>query len=774
MSPFLWKTSTGLFRGSVTWEYTFPILLIAAIAVAFAVLIGLQWRDLKSRVGSGVRWGLCLLRSGIYVLILIMLLNPTLVIQKVLRLLPKLAVVIDTSGSMALSDSASATDANRLNQAIDYLRSGSSSPLDTLAQNYQVKLYQFDETAQPLSPQQLGQLQSSGQTTDISGSLTALLEENRSSPPVGVLLLTDGAHHAPDTGMAYLRQADIPIVAVGLGNPDTYRDIRVASVQAPSLTFLHYPVTIQTTLQVWGYKGEKIPVVLKRAGRVVATQTVQVTSPDGTQQVAFEILPEDIGEFTYTVSVAPRLGEALTENNAKTFPLSVARDKIRVLLVCGSPTWNYRFLRQALKQDPSVDLISFVILRTPTDVVNVPESQLSLIPFPTRRLFTQELQNFDLIIFENFSFRFYFPWEYLENVRNYVREGGAFAMIGGRLAFAQGYYADTPIEDILPVILRSGPDRNDYRPVTQRMELTSEGMMHPITRLVADPKENRRIWQELTDLDALNVIAGTKPNATVLGVSSGRFNTQPNNHDAPAPLLAVQRFGKGRTLALMSDYTWKWNFQMAGQMDSNQYYLQFIRQLTRWLIRDPELKQVRIMADATEFPLGSEVTGTIQVLQDDYHPGTDASLTVTLRTPSGLTRPIQAVPTQNPGEFRYRFRADDAGLASLDVQAKMGQESHEADRLLLRVYHPGGEQQDAAPNHALLQDIAESTSGAFFTLHDPARPSLSSLIDFFGGTPHYKILEEHRQRLRETFYLLLILLLCLATEWWWRRRVGLL
>ena len=772
MSPFFWKTSAGLFRSSITWEYTFPILLIAAIAIAFAVLIGLQWRDLRSRVGSGVRWGLCLLRAGIYVLVLIMLLNPTLVIQKVLRLLPTLAVVMDTSASMGLSDNASSTEANRLNQALDYLRNGSPSPLDTLAKNYQVNLYQFDETARPLSPQDLEQLPSLGQTTDISGSLTALLEENRSSPPVGVLLLSDGAHHASDTGMAYLRQADIPIVAVGLGNPDTYRDIRVASIQAPSLTFLHYPVTIQATLQIWGYQGEQIPVVLKRSGRVVATQTVQVNSPDGTHQVAFEILPEDIGEFTYTVSVAPRLGEALTENNAKTFPLSVARDKIRVLLVCGSPTWNYRFLRQALKQDPSVDLISFVILRTPTDVVNVPESQLSLIPFPTRRLFTQELQNFDLIIFENFSFQFYFPWFYLENVRNYVREGGAFAMIGGRLAFAQGGYAGTPIEDILPVILRR--DRNDYRPVTQRMELTSEGMAHPITRLVADPKENRRIWQALTDLDALNVIANTKPDATVLGVSTGRFNTQNNKNDAPTPLLAVQRFGKGRTLALMSDYTWKWNFQMAGQMNSNQYYLQFIRQLTRWLIRDPELKQVRIMADATEFPLGSEITGTIQVLQDDYHPGADASLTVTLRTPSGITRPIQAVPTQNPGEFRYRFRAEDTGLSSLDVQATIGQESHEANRLLLRVYHPGGEHQDAAPNHAFLQDIADRTSGAFFTLHDPARPSLSSLIEFFGGTPNYKVLEEHRQRLRETFYLFLFLLLCLAAEWWWRRRVGLL
>ncbi len=770
MSPFLWQTSDGLFRRHLTWETTIPIIFIAVLALIFAALIGLQWHDLKLRVSTGIRWGLCLLRGWIYVLILIMLLNPTLVTQKVLRLLPSLAIAVDTSESMSLTDSDETTPTDgsaRLTQALDYLQTGSPSPLETLEKHYQVKLYQFDETAQALSPQDLDNLQSDGQTTNISGSLTTLLEENRTSPPVGILMLSDGAHRADDAGMAYLRQANIPVVTVGMGNPETYRDIQVASVQAPSLTFLHYPVTIKTTLQVAGYRGETLPVVLKRAGRVVSTQTVQVTSPDGKHDVAFEILPEDIGEFTYTVSVAPQLGEALTDNNNKTFPLSVARDKIRVLLVCGSPTWNYRFLRQALKRDPSVDLISFVILRTPTDVVNVPESQLSLIPFPTRRLFTQELQNFDLIIFENFSFQFYFPWYYLENVRKYVREGGAFAMIGGRLAFAQGGYAGTPIEDILPVMMRK--DRNDYRPVTQRMTLTPEGQVHPITRLAANPQENSRIWQELTNLDALNVIASTKPNATVLGVSTGTFN-----HAQAAPLLAVQRYGKGRTLALMSDYTWKWNFQMAGQMDSNQYYLQFIRQLARWLIRDPELKQVRIMADATEFPIGSEVTGTIQVLQDDYQPDTHSTLTVTLRTPSGVTRPIQAVPTENSGEFRYRFRADDDGLASLDVTAKTGEETHEANRLLLRIYHPGGEQQDATPNHNLLSDIATSTGGAFFALHDTARPTLSSLIEFFGGTPNYKVLEEHLQRLRETMFLFIFLLLCLAAEWWWRRRAGLL
>ena len=757
LSPFLWQTASGLFRGSLAWERTFALAVIIALAMAFVILLYMQWRDLRRRVRTAACWGLCLLRGLVYLLILGMLFNPTLLIQKVLRLLPPLAVLVDTSGSMAISE---ADDDSRLQQALAYLGGEDAAAFSTLAEHYQIKLYQFAEHARSLPLESLEGLQGHGNTTNLVNALTTVVEENRAAPPVGLLVLSDGAHHGTNTGLDYVRQAGIPVVTVGLGKPETYRDIRVAAVQVPTLAFLHYPVDVSATIQTWGYQDEALSVVLKRAGRVVATKTIQVDAHVFQQDVQFEIVPEEIGEFTYTISIAPHLGEGLTENNHKDFPVSVARDKIRVLLVCGSPTWNYRFLRQAFKQDPSVDLISFVILRTPTDVVNVPESQLSLIPFPTRQLFTKELQNFDLIVFENFSFQFYFPWYYLENVRKYVLEGGAFAMVGGQLAFAQGGYSGTPIEDILPVTLRQ--ERNDYHTVTQRMTLTSEGTVHPITRLSADLQENQRIWDTMPELDALNLVQQTKPDATVLGRSS-----------EGAPLIAIQRFGKGRTLALMSDYVWKWNFHMAGRMDSNQYYLQFIRQMVRWLIRDPILKQVRVMADATEFPIGSEMTGTMQVLQDDYRPAAEAVLHTKLHTPENTELPVQYAPTDTPGEYRYRIPATREGFYELDVQAQINGETHDANRLLIRAYRPGDENQHATPNHAFLRDIAERTGGTFFALHDPARPTVASLVEFFGGAPRYKVLEEQRFRLRETWPLLLALVGLLGIEWWWRRQAGL-
>jgi hypothetical protein len=273
----------------------------------------------------------------------------------------------------------------------------------------------------------------------------------------------------------------------------------------------------------------------------------------------------------------------------------------------------------------------------------------------------------------------------------------------------------------------------------------------------------------LPALDAFNLVGPAKAGATVLGLSSSRVDER-----AAAPLLAMQRVGEGRTLALMSDSIWKWNFQMAGRMDSNQYYLQFVRQMVRWLIRDPILKQVRIMADASEFPVGSEVTGTLQVLQDDYRPTEAATLSTKLRTPHGTEMPMQYVPTGNPGEYRYRFRADEEGLYELDVHAEIGGKTHEANRLLLRVQRPGDESQHAAPNHKLLRDMAERTGGTFFPIYASARPSVASLIEFFGGAPNYKVLEETRIRLRETLPLFLVVLSVLAIEWWWRRRAGLL
>ena len=134
-------------------------------------------------------------------------------------------------------------------------------------------------------------------------------------------------------------------------------------------------------------------------------------------------------------------GEAIAENNARAFLLKVIRDKIRVLQVTGRPSWDERFLRGLLKHDPNVDLVSFFILRTPTDVELVPSDELSLIPFPTEELFQEQLRSFDVVFLQNFNYGPYGIGAYLGEISDYVEEGGGLAMIGGDLSFTSGGYA---------------------------------------------------------------------------------------------------------------------------------------------------------------------------------------------------------------------------------------------------------------------------------------------------------------------------------------------
>src|SRR5262249_48226219 len=143
------------------------------------------------------------------------------------------------------------------------------------------------------------------------------------------------------------------------------------------------------------------------------TEVVRTRPGTTNYRVNFKLQPERVGKFLYSITVPEQDGEATAENNRRDLAIKVVRDKIRVLQVVGRPSWDERFLRRLLKRNPNVDLISFFILRTPTDLALVPPPELSLIPFPTRELFTESLSTFVLVIFQNFDYRPYDMRRYL-------------------------------------------------------------------------------------------------------------------------------------------------------------------------------------------------------------------------------------------------------------------------------------------------------------------------------------------------------------------------
>src|SRR5258705_63781 len=250
----------------------------------------------------------------------------------------------------------------------------------------------------------------------------------------GIVVFSDGITNGE---MKSLDGAAIaaPVFTVGVGETEGFTDVRIAKLGAPEFAFRGREFKIDLTLQAFGMKGKTVPLFFNRGKNLITTRAIAINADPFEQKVTLSFTPKELGTHAFSVSLPAQPGEQITQNNQKEFKVEVRRDKIRVLTLSGSPAWNYRFLRMAMKQDPLIELVSFVFLRTPTDTVDVPDNQLSLIPFPIDDIFLEELKNFDVVVLDDFSHRAYFNPVYLERVRDFVRDGGGLAMFGCLRAF---------------------------------------------------------------------------------------------------------------------------------------------------------------------------------------------------------------------------------------------------------------------------------------------------------------------------------------------------
>ncbi len=328
-----------------------------------------------------------------------------------------------------------------------------------------------------------------GSRTDLMAALRALkaTDTGGSRKLAGAVLLSDGADNAElQSGLPPRQQASCarwacPVSTVRVGEP-ALKDLAVENVKVDDFAFVRNAVTVELELHARGFAGRDVPVVLQREGLTVGTRTVHVDQNDQRTQVSFTFTPDQTGRFVYTVGAPVFPGEAVVENNTRSFVLKVIRDRVRVLLVVGRPSWDERFLRGLLKQDPNVDLVSFYILRTSSDDTQTrnPERELSLIPFPMEEIFDTKLHTFDVVIFQNFGYAepALSIASYERNLEQYVSGGGALLVIGGDHAFGEGRAAYPVLDRALPV------DPSGTPAVVEpfKIKLTPEGLRHPVMR----------------------------------------------------------------------------------------------------------------------------------------------------------------------------------------------------------------------------------------------------------------------------------------------------
>lgn len=613
----------------------------AAMALAGAVCAFAAWMRSPA-------WGL---RAAAFAVLIVALANPALV-RELRRGLPDIAfLVIDETESQSIGDRAAQT-------------ANAEAALTTALEELSAR-----EPDAPVETRIVRVRNEGGPVADPGTQLLTALKAAAAEAPedriAGAILVTDGQAH----DAAALEAFPGPVSALITGR-EGETDRRLSVTAAPAFGIVGEPATFR--FRVDGAPGAA------RVEAFVDGEKRGETRLRAGEEGEFELDVRHGGGNVVELVLEPIENEITLRNNRAAITVNGVRDRLRVLLVSGEPHAGERTWRNLLKADPSVDLVHFTILRPPSKQDGTPVFELSLIAFPTRELFLEKVDEFDLIIFDRYRRRGVLPSPYIANIARYVRDGGAVLIsTGPHFAGVESLYR-TPLAEILPVEPTARLFEQPFLP-----KVTETGERHPVTLGLSRfgegaedaPRWGR--WLRHVDVDQLSGAA----------LMSGYEDR---------PLLVLDRVGEGRVAVIASDHSWLWSrgFEGGGPQ------AELLRRLAHWLMKEPELEEEALSAAAQ----GSTLTV-------ERRSVTEEPETLEVVSPSGARAevPFAAV---GPGRWRAVFEAEEQGLHRL---------SDGAISTIAAVGPPAPvEFERAVSTGEVLAPLAKATDGGVLRLSDGA------------------------------------------------------
>ncbi|RYZ37764.1 MAG: theronine dehydrogenase [Myxococcaceae bacterium] len=667
---------------------------------------------------------------------------------QVARMKNRVAVLVDRSASMNFPSEPGGP--TRSAQVAAFLERAAPT-FASWQDRFTVEVYGVDPELSPVTAAQLGSEPARAGTTDLLSALRSASAAGQGSRKLsGVLLFSDGADNAElkagAVGRARAALTDLGVpVSTFLVGQEALKDLAVEGLKVDDFAFVRNSLTVEVEIHGRGFAGQDIPVVLSQEGKTVANKLVRMTTADDVKPVSFTFTPDQTGRFVYTVTVPTFPDEAVSENNSRSFTLKVIRDRVRVLLVVGRPSWDERFLRGLLKQDANVDLVSFYILRTLSDDPGV--------------IFDTKLHTFDVVIFQNFGYSdpSLSIAEYERNLERYIHEGGAFVMIGGDSVLGEGRASMPTLMEALPVEAAGPANPEPFKP-----RLTPEGLRHPVTSIGTGASSTEGTWGELAPIPGAN-LTRARPGATVL--MDHPFVTVDGKN---APLVSVWDYGRGRAMVVATDATWSWAFTAHRDGSPNRAYDRFWGNALRWLVRDPDLTTLKVTADPPSVEPGRPVGVVVQARMADYQPAQDAQVRVELFSVA-TQKPVavQTGATGADGVVRLEFAPPAPGPYKLLASAKKGETDLGKGEDAVAVRAVGPELSDASVRPQLMEQIASVTEGKAYKLPLDGLPDVP-LLD----PPVVEVGRAKDQPLWDRWYYLVALIALLGAEWFARRRFG--
>lgn len=581
------------------------------------------------------------------------LLNPVIVSEEREPLKSVVALVVDRSQSQQLGERRADTDTS-LKAVQDQLA--------TMPQ-FETRVVEAAEPGE----------NDDGYATRLFGPLARTLLDVPPSRVAGAIMITDGQVHDVPTSANALG-FDAPVHALITGKPDEF-DRRIKFNKAPRYGISGKPLEMSFTVIDEGKSlGQSAPVEIRVNGERVSEEQAQVGQET---PVTIELPRAGVNIVEITTPTLP--GEVTDANNRAVATIDGIRENLRVLLVSGEPHNGERTWRNLLKSDAAVDLVHFTILRPPEKQDGTPINELSLIAFPTRELFVDKVNEFDLIILDRYQHRDVLPLLYYDYIAQYVENGGALLVAAGPEYASDMSIARTPLYSALPAMPTGTITEKAFYP-----RLTDLGKRHPVTRGLDGSDQEPPHWSRWFR----TIDIGEPRGETVMNGADGK------------PLLVLDRVGKGRVGMFLSDQGWLW----ARGFEGGGPYASLYRRIAHWLMQEPELEEEALTAGGN----GRTLAIHRQTMGDN--PGQ-----ATVTTPSG--KELQVNLTQDkPGLFDGTLQTDEIGI----FRVKNGD--------LETLAHVGPvdapEFSDSISTTERLQLLADTTGGSIHRVHDSAESSV--------------------------------------------------
>ena len=603
-------------------------------------------------------------------------------------------------------------------------------------------------------------LRADGDQTRPAPAVKKVLSDLRGTPPAALILFTDGVASVSDadklsTIAESVRRKGIQLHVVGLGSDDAAKDVQLFDTLVDDVAFVSDPMLFAAKVKSFGYSGRKLTLRLRQEGNSTPLATQEITAPaDGqTAKVELSYSSPTAGELDLALDVVPLSDETNPLNNLETRHVSVREEKIRVLLADGLPRYEFRYLKQLLERDKSIELST---LLQDADLEYAQEDKTAIQNFPVKR---EDLARFDVLVLGDLSPTLLGP-AVMENVRDFVREkGGSVIFIAGSQSNPLAF-GGTPLEMLLPFAVA------DIKPIATEVAtsdsfhpaLTLEGQKgNSLFRLGETEAASLRIWNGLPSLYWLVEIPKLKPGVRVFAEHPLKSGT-----NGRLPVISIQQIGAGKVLFHATDETWRWRFR-TGDLHYGRYWIQAVRYLSRGRLIGKD-RTAELSVDQLVYQRGQPVTLRVRFVDEKFLP-TDASGVSVILDRKGEGR--QSVKLTRLREAPTLFEAQLPRLNEGSYHAWISQPAFkEAPPATdFRIEAPQRELQRRGMDKTDMQLAAKQTHGRFYTLEDVDR--LPSEIPH--GTP-VPLQTENPIPLWNRWEVLSLLVTLLTAEWLLRKR----